>query len=61
MKNALDVKRAVQALQQQVSALESLVLALANKQDQLNAEMALEKERHGAKRKYQRRGNPSQD
>lgn len=60
MKNALDVKRAVQALQAQVSALESLIYAVASRQDQTNAEMAQMKEQHGQKRPYRRR-NPSQD
>ena len=61
MKNALDIKRAVLELQGTVSALESLVMAIAKRQDELNAEMALEKERHGTKRTYQRRGSPSAD
>ena len=60
MKNALDVKRAVQALQQQISALESLVMAVASKQDQLSAEMAEKAKTNGEKRPYRRR-NPGTD
>lgn len=56
-----EMKYAISAAVQRLEALEALVIAQGKQIDELTAETAQEKERHGEKRKYQRRGTASQD